>query len=97
MEQLGSDLGAAKLLIMSVAILSIITVWNNIFAIFVNGIGKINVQIFTAVTGAVLNIPLSIFFVSYVGLGVSGVVFATCVSLLIGSVFIPIHVKQILS
>lgn len=93
---LGSDLGAAGLLIVSVAILSIISVWNNIFAIFVNGIGKINVQIFTAVIGAVLNIPLSIFFVSYVGLSVSGVVFATCVSLLIGSVFIPIQVKQIL-
>lgn len=94
---LGDDLGVTGILIVSMAALTLITVWNNIFAIFVNGIGKLKVQVITAVIGAVINIPLSIFFVSYVGLGVSGVVMATCASLLIGSVIIPIQVKRLIT
>ena len=94
---LGDDLGVSGILIVSMAAFSLITVWNNVFAIFINGIGKINVQVITAVIGAVINIPLSIFFVSYVNLGVSGVVMATCVSLLVGSVVIPIQVTRVLT
>ena len=43
-----------------------------------------------------LNIPLAILFVKNFGLGISGVVLATVVSLLLAAVALPIQVNRII-
>ena len=49
---------------------------------FLNGIGKIKLQLWLYVFGAVINIPLSIYFVKYMNLGSSGVILGTIFSML---------------
>ena len=52
-----------------------------IFVNFINGVGKIRLQLITASISIIINIPLSILFVRTFGMGIEGIVLATCVSL----------------
>lgn len=72
------------------------SVWSNVFAYFVNSIGRLSVQLSTAVVAALLNVPLSIIFVKVYGMGLEGIVLATVISLSIYSVLGPIQVFRIL-
>lgn len=56
--------------------------WGNIFVSFINGVGKVRMQLIISVVTGVLNIPLSIFFAKYLGLGIAGIILATiiCIS-----------------
>lgn len=79
------------------ALFVIITVWNNVFAYYVNAINKTNVQLVTAVIGAVLNVPLSIFFVIYMGMGLNGILLSTVLCLSIYSLIGPYEVYRSLN
>lgn len=82
------DIQVSNSLIWFTALTFCIMFWNNMFAMLINGVGKIHVQLITALSGAVINIPLSIWLAKYCGMGPSGVIFATFISLLIGGVFV---------
>jgi O-antigen/teichoic acid export membrane protein len=84
-------------LILSFCLFIIISVWNNIYAFFLNGIGIVKIQVKTAIAGAILNIPLAIFFVKFLNLGLSGVVLAMSGSLFIFSIFGPIFTYRYLN
>ncbi len=75
----------------------IIVTWNSIFAQFINGVGKIRLQVYYGVFGAIINIPLSVFMAKNLNLGSSGVILATCISLLGGTVLGPIQCKRIIN
>lgn len=74
----------------------VLTMWNNTFGAFLNGIGHLRPQIVAATIGAFLNIPLSIFFVSTLSFGISGIVLATILSIALQSVILPWAVFRIL-
>lgn len=93
---IGGELAVSSPLILAMGLFVLILTWNNVFAMLVNGIGKIQAQLYTAVSAMVLNIPLAIFFTKYLGLGLSGIVLATCVSLLLAAVVLPIQVHRII-
>ena len=93
----GNDLEVSSSLVLSMGVFIIISTWSNIFAYFLNGIEKIRVQLYTAVIAMLINIPLSIILVNYFGFGVSGIVWATCLSLLIFAVIGPMQVVSILA
>lgn len=61
----------------------IMLTYNNIYTFFLNGTGKIHLQMLTGIFSLLVNIPLSIFFAKHLQLGVSGVLMATNCSLLI--------------
>jgi Na+-driven multidrug efflux pump len=63
---------------------------------FLNGIGKIKLQMWLFVFAALINIPLSVIFVKYLYFGVTGVILATCTSLLILSIAMPIQAYKVL-
>ncbi len=67
----------------------LISIWNNIYAYFLNGISETKVQTRTAIIGGILNIPLVFLFVKYLNFGLSGVVLSMCFSLLPFSIFGP--------
>nr|WP_315473971.1 oligosaccharide flippase family protein [uncultured Rhodoferax sp.] len=92
----GHDVTVSQPLVISMGFFVLVSVWNNIYAMFVNGVGKIKVQLYTAVAAMIINIPLAIFFVKRFNLGLSGVVLATVVSLLLAAVALPIQVNQII-
>jgi len=78
------------------ALFVVLSVWSNVFAYFVNAVNKLNVQLSTAVIAALMNIPLSIFFVKYLELGLQGIILATILSLSIFALFGPIQVYKLL-
>jgi len=73
----------------------VVSVWSNVFSYFVNSINKINIQLYSSVFAAVINIPMSIFFVSYLNLGLNGIVLATMLSLSIYGIIGPFQVLKL--
>jgi len=92
MVWLGIDLHATFMNYILMATMILFLIWQNIFAIFTNGINRVKVQIFSLSLGAVLNIPLTIFFVRDLHLGLDGVLLATIGSLSIFNVAGPLQV-----
>ena len=76
---------------------TIISIWNNIYAFFLNGINKIKVQIITSIIASVINIPMAIFFIKYLHMGSEGIVLAMTISLMIFSFAGPFQSWQIIN
>ena len=81
----------------SMGVYVLISAWCNIFVNFINGTGKIQLQVFTGIAISILNIPLAILFVKIFHLGVPGIILAPCVCLIPLCFLWPIQVKKILS
>jgi len=71
--------------------------WNMIFVHFTNAIGKVRLQLFSALLAALINIPISIYFAEYLELGSAGVILGSCVSLSFAAVLAPIQCWKILN
>jgi len=79
------------------ALYAILMSWNSIFVNYVNGVGKLKLQIYEAIVGMIINIPISIFFAVNLGMGSTGVILGTITSLTIGTVLIPIQTFKLIS
>ena len=75
----------------------IIANWNNIFAYFINGVGKVQLQLYYGIFVALLNIPLSVFLAKYAGMGITGVIVSTNICLIFASIWSPIQYKKLIS
>ena len=71
--------------------------WNNIFAYFINGVGKIRLQLYTSIITAIINIPLSVYLAKYLNMGITGVMTATCICVFFGSVLGPLQYSKIIN
>jgi O-antigen/teichoic acid export membrane protein len=83
-------------LITTMLLLILITTWNNVFAMFINGTGLIKPQLYTSIVAMILNIPLSIYFVKEFEMGTSGVVLGTVISLIGAAVVLPVQTFRLL-
>jgi Na+-driven multidrug efflux pump len=92
----GTDIEYSNSLVIFMAIYVLISVWNNIYSYFLNGISIIKLQMWLAAIGGIINIPLSIYFSKYLDLGNSGVILATIVSLSMFAIAGPIQTYNIL-
>lgn len=70
-----------SVLVVLMGIYILVLTWNRIYSYFLNGIGKIKLQIYSAIIAGSINIPLSIYFAKYLSMGISGVVLGTIISL----------------
>lgn len=93
---LGKEIEFPRFLILFWGVFILIRVYGDIYMYFVNGLGKIRLQTILYIIGAIINIPLSIYFVKNFNLGSSGVILATCISMLPLSIFIPIQVHKLI-
>jgi len=93
---IGSELVVPVSVVLSMGLFILISTWNNIYAFFLNGIGKIRLQLYSSVLAMIINIPIAIFMTKYIGLGVEGVVLATCVSLSLFAVIGPFEAYFVL-
>lgn len=82
----GVDIKVPLLLTISWGVNSCLLYFGGLYTNFLNGIGKVNLSIVTAVFTIILNIPLSIFLGKYCGLGLTGVVLATNISVMLATV-----------
>ena len=64
---------------------------------FINGIGKIKLQLIISIVTGILNIPLSIFFARFFQLGSAGVILGTIISITPFIILIPIQYKKIIN
>jgi O-antigen/teichoic acid export membrane protein len=87
---MGNKVIAPNVLIFVIACYTIINIWSNIFAYFLNGINKITGQLITVGGGAIINIPLSILLAKNLELGAIGVVIGTILSLFPFAILGPI-------
>ncbi len=94
---IGNNIHIPMMLSIFMGIFVLLNTWNSIFTNFVNGVGKIRLSLFTALITGSINIPLSILFAKYFGLGSAGVILATCVCQLVGVVLRPLQFLKIIN
>ena len=82
---------------LSMALFVLMMTFNMIYVNFINGVGKIKLQLYTSIITMIINIPLSIFFGKYLGWGPAGVVLATCFSLIYSVILRPIQYFKIIN
>lgn len=67
------------------------------FIYVINAYGKLKVQLLSYILIAILNIPLSVFFVQYFSMGSFGVILSSSVCLLILAILMPIQYYKIIN
>lgn len=93
---IGPEMSIPMLLTILMGVFVGIRVYGTIYMSFLNGIGRIKAQMWFYFIGAAINIPLSIYFVQSLGLGLSGVILGTIASLLLLTIAVPIQSFRIL-
>ena len=78
-------------LVIAMGFYILISIWVNIFATFVNSIGKLKLQLYCLVVAMFINIPLAWLLVKHFGFGLEGVVYASTLSLLLFSIVGPMQ------
>lgn len=71
--------------------------WNNIAVTVLNGFGKVKLQLYTTVFGALLNLPLCILFGREWNMGLKGIVLASVVSLSFTTILGSIQADKLVS
>jgi O-antigen/teichoic acid export membrane protein len=93
---IGKEQTISPLLILVMGFFVLISTWNNIYAMFVNGVGLIKLQLYTAVVAMIINIPLCVLFAKYTELGLSGIVVGSSCSLLLAGIVLPLQVHHLI-
>lgn len=88
---LGYELKVPNLLVILMSVFILIRVYGDIYMYFLNAISNIKLQMALYIFGAIINIPLSIFFVESLELGCSGVILATIISMLPLTLVMPVQ------
>jgi O-antigen/teichoic acid export membrane protein len=94
---LGGIIHVPFLLSCVMAIFILVYSWNSVFNLFINGTGKVMLQVILSVLAAAVNIPLSIFFSKNLGMGNTGVMTATIVCLLPLLISTPLQYRKIMA
>lgn len=79
------------------AVFSILQMYLNIYFYVINGSGRVLLQMVVYTTAMVVNIPLSIYFASYLSMGVNGVIFATIICQFMHVLYLRKQYKLIIS
>jgi Na+-driven multidrug efflux pump len=69
--------------------------WNNIYAYFINGVGKIRLQLYIGVGASVIYIPLAIGLSRK--LGITGIIVSMCIVLLPSSILCAVQYHKIIN
>jgi O-antigen/teichoic acid export membrane protein len=69
--------------------------WFNIFCFFINGTGKITLQLVVYIIAALLDIPLILFFTKYLHLSLNGVILANIIAMIPIAIFMPIQTLEL--
>ncbi len=79
----------------TIALYVMINTWNGIYSQFLNGVGKIKIQLYFALAGSLVNIPLAIFLGK--ALGIYGVVLSTTVISIMAAIISPIQYNKVIN
>lgn len=79
------------------ALFVVVYIWYSIFIYFINGTGKIKLQLYTTVIVAIFHIPVAIFLSVNLGMGAAGVILGSTITYLPGSILGPIQYYRIIN
>jgi len=71
--------------------------FGGVFNMFINGVGKIKLQMYTSMVGAILFVSIALVLIKYTSLGVSGLVIASIISNFNGILIAPIQYYKIIN
>ena len=91
----GNDIIVPNSVSICVAFYVIVNAWNAIYSQFLNGIGRIRLQLYVAVIGSAINIPLALTLGK--NLGVYGIVLSSIIICLMPGIYGPIQYHKIIS
>ena len=94
---IGNKINIPVMLSISMSFFFILTLIYTPFTYFINGTGKVTLQMLSILFTSILNIPLSILLAKNIGLGSSGVIYATIICLLPHVLLCPIQYHKIIN
>lgn len=83
------------ILLITFTIFVFIRIFSNVYMVFLNGVGKLKLQMYLYLIGALINIPLSLLFIKC-NLGSGGVMLATVLSIIPLAILLPVQTYSIL-
>lgn len=93
----GDKIKVGFFLTAAMALFVLLITFNMIYVNFINGVGKIRLQLITSLISMTINIPLSIYFGKYLGWGSTGVILATCFCLGYSVILRPMQYIKIIN
>lgn len=94
---IGRNADVPMLMSFVVAVMMLIDMWTRIYDYFINGVGKMRVQMYANLFMAVINIPLAYYFSVVLNIGAIGVVLASIVSYSVLAIISPIQARMIIN
>ena len=94
-EEVGGEISYTLSIL--IALMIMVANWNSVFNLFINGTGKVQLQMWATLGIGLINIPLCIVLVKVFDLGSNGVVLGSVLSLLLMAIISPIQVSKILN
>jgi O-antigen/teichoic acid export membrane protein len=94
---IGNEINIPVMLSIAMSFFFILTLIYTPFTYFINGTGKVTLQMLSILFTSILNIPLSILLAKNIGLGSSGVIYATIICLLPHALLCPIQYHKIIN
>lgn len=88
---IGQEIFIPKYLILLWGLFVLNRVYGDIYMIFINGTGKVQLQMWLFLVGAIVNIPLSIYFIRDLNMGSSGAILGTNICMLPLAIIMPIQ------
>ena len=69
----------------------------SVYTSFINGVGKLRLQVYTAVFGGIVSIPLALFFAKTMNMGIAGVIFAAALCQGASLLWQPVQYRKIIA
>lgn len=93
---IGKDIIVKDTLPYFMGLFVLVRVYPVMYMFFLNAIGKVKLQMYLYLAGAIINIPISIILIKYFNLGVSGVILGTICSIFSMTILLPMQTSKIL-
>jgi len=93
---IGSSISISSDLVLFMGIYTFVVAWNGTYCSILNGLGKVNLQMYISIYSSIVNIPLSIYLVRNLHLGSSGIILASTLSIIPSSLILPFQIRGIL-
>jgi O-antigen/teichoic acid export membrane protein len=93
----GETIKVPFLLTLLIGINTIINIFMQPLIMYINGVGKLKLQMYNGIFAAILNIPLSILLAVHYEMGIAGVILATIIVRISGAFIYPVQVYKLLN
>lgn len=93
---IGNKVFVPTSLVIAMAFYTFIVIWNNIYAYFLNGVNKIDVQMYISIFVCIINIPICIFLSRTMKMGTQGMVLGQIITSIPFAIVGPLQTYKII-